>query len=67
MFSNLIATGDTQINSAFANEGGNIGSWEEDESNRKVLNESNVETIMAVKLNVGASQQVEAGLIEAAL
>lgn len=33
----LVAAGDTDVNAAFANEGGDVGGWEEDECNGQVL------------------------------
>lgn len=42
MLSDLIAACYSQIDSSFANKGGDIGSWEEYESKGKVLDESDV-------------------------
>lgn len=35
-FDNLVATGNTQVDSSLTNETGNVGCWEEDQSYRKV-------------------------------
>lgn len=62
-----IATSDAEIDSALSDECGNVGSGEEDEGQRKVLDQGNVEAVMAVELDVGAGEELNAGLIETAL
>jgi hypothetical protein len=62
-----IATSDAEIDSALTNECGNVGSREEDKRERKVLDQGNVEAVVAVELDVGAGEELNAGLIEAAL
>jgi hypothetical protein len=52
MFSHLVAASYTQVDAAFANKGGNIGSGEEDECKRQVLDEGDVESRVAVELDV---------------
>lgn len=63
----LVAAGDSEVNAAFADEGGDVGGGEEDEREREVLDERNVEARVAVELDVGAVEEVEADLVEAAL
>lgn len=67
MLFDLVATGDSEVNTALADEGGDVGGREEDEREGKVLDERNVEARVAVELNVGAVEEVEADLVEAAL
>ena len=67
MFRNLVAAGYAKIDAAFADKGGDIGSGEEDEGNVVVFDEGNVEAGFTAELNVRASQEVEGGLLEAAL
>ena len=43
MFFNLVAAGDSKVDAAFTDEGGNVGGGEEDEREREVLDERNVE------------------------
>lgn len=62
-----IAASDAEIDSALADECGNVGSGEEDEGERKVLDQGNVEAVVAVELDVGAGEELNACLIEAAL
>ncbi|KAI6759145.1 hypothetical protein HG531_013906 [Fusarium graminearum] len=46
---------------------GNIGSWEENESNWEVLYESDIEAVLAAELDVGALEEVECSSIESTL
>jgi len=41
---NLVVARDTKVDAALANKGGNIGGWEEDEGDREVLDEGDVES-----------------------
>lgn len=63
----LVAACDTQIDATLANEGGDVGSRQEDESEREVLDERNVKARVAVELDVGAVEEVEADLVKTAL
>lgn len=67
MLSDLVAAGDTDINATLADESGDIGSGQEDQGNRKVLDESNIEAGFAAELNVSAGEKVEGCLLETAL
>jgi len=62
-----IATSDAEIDSTLADECGNVGSREEDQGEREVLNQSDVEAVVTVELDVGAGEQLNACLIKAAL
>ena len=64
---NLVPSGDTEVASALANKGGNVGSGEEDQGDREVLDEGNVEAVLAAELDVGALEEVKCGSIEPAL
>ena len=67
MLGDDIAASDAEIDSALADECGNVGSREEDQGERKVLDQGDVEAVVAVELDVGAGEELNAGLIEAAL
>lgn len=64
---NLVIASDAEVDTALADEGGDIGGGKEDEGDRKVLDERNVEAVLASKLDVGALKEVQAGLQQAAL
>jgi hypothetical protein len=53
MFFDLIPARNAQIDAALADKGGNIGGGEEYEGNGKVLDESDVETVLSSELDVG--------------
>ena len=53
MFLYLIPASDTDIDTALSDESRDIGCGEEDQSDREVLDESDVEAVLAAKLNVG--------------
>jgi hypothetical protein len=67
MFGHLVAASYAQIDTAFSDKGGNIGSRKEDERKWQVLDEGDVEPRVAVELNIRAVEKVEAGLVETAL
>lgn len=67
MLLDLVAACDTQIDAALTNEGGNIGGGQEYEREREVLDKRNVKARVAVELDVGAVEEVEADLVETAL
>ena len=67
MLGDLVATGNTEIDAAFAYEGWDIGGGEEDKSDRMVLYKRNVQTRVAVELDVRAGEEVEASLVETSL
>lgn len=67
MLRHLIAPGYAQIDAAFSDERGDVSGGEEDEGKRKVLDECNVEAGVAMELDVGAVEEVKAGLVETAL
>lgn len=52
MLTDLVTTGDAQIDTAFADEGGDIGGGEEYQCDVVILDESDVETGVAVELDV---------------
>jgi hypothetical protein len=66
MFRDLVTTGYTQGHAALANEGGNVRGGEEDERNGEVLDQRYVEPVFALELDVGAFEEIESGLEEAA-
>jgi hypothetical protein len=52
MLLNLVTAGDSQIDTALSDEGGDVGGGEEDQRKRVVLDEGNVKARVAVKLDV---------------
>ena len=52
MLFDLVATGDSEVNTALADEGGDVGGREEDEREGKVLDERNVQARVPVELDV---------------
>lgn len=67
MLSDLVAAGNTQVNTALADEGGDVGSRQEDQGDGQVLDQRDVETGFAAELDVAASEQVESSLLETTL
>ena len=63
----LVTTGDAQIDTALRDEGGDVSGREEDQGDGEVLDEGDVQAAVSVELDVGALQQFDAGLVEAAL
>jgi hypothetical protein len=57
----LVPSGDAQVDSAFTDKGGDIGSGEEDKGNWEVLDESDVEAVLATELDIGTLKEVECG------
>jgi len=56
MLGYLIATSYAQVYATFANECGDVCCGKEDEGDLVVLDKRNVEAIVAVELDVGATQ-----------
>ena len=52
MLSHLIFPRDAQVYSPLAYEGGDVGCGEEDECQRQVLNQGDVQPAVAVKLDI---------------
>ena len=67
MFGDLISACYTEIDSAFTDKGGDIGSGEEDEGYGVIFDEGDVEAGFAAELNIGTSEKVESGLLETSL
>lgn len=65
--SDHVLASDTEVDVTLTNEFGDIASGEEDEGDGEVLDEGNVETVLAVELNVGALEEGETSAVEAAL
>lgn len=63
----LVPASDAEIDTALANKGRDIGGGEEDQGNWEVLDESNVETVLAAELDVGTLEEVECSGIESSL
>lgn len=67
MLFDLVTACDTQVDAAFADEGGDVGRGQEDKREREVLDQRDIEARVAVELDVGAVEEVEADLVETAL
>jgi hypothetical protein len=67
MLCDLISSRYAQIHSTFADKCGDVCCWEEDESEREVLHQSNVKAIVAVELDVGAMEKIKTWLVKPAL
>lgn len=67
VLSDLVAACDSDVDAAFTDEGGDVGSREEDKGDGEVLDEGYVETGFAAELYVTAGEEVEGCLLEAAL
>lgn len=67
MFSDLIPAGYTEVDSAFTNEGRDIGGGEKDKGYGVVFYEGDVEASFAAELYVGAGEEIERGLLETSL
>lgn len=67
MFSDLIPAGYTEVDSAFTNEGRDIGSREEDEGYGVVLDEGDIEAGFTAEFYIGTGEEVESGLLETSL
>ena len=67
MFGNLISAGYTEVDSAFANKGRDIGGREEYEGYGVIFDESNVKAGFAAELYVGAGEEIKSGLLETSL
>ena len=60
----LVSACDAEVDAAFADEGGDVGRGEEDESDGVVLDEGEVEARFAFELYVGTGEEVEGCLLE---
>jgi hypothetical protein len=67
MLSDLVTPCYAKIDTTFADKGGYIRCREEYQGEGKVLDECNVQSRVAMELDIGAMEEVEAGLVEAAL
>jgi hypothetical protein len=67
MFGDSISSSDTYRDTTFADEGGDVGGGEEDESDRKVLDEGDVETVLTAELDISAFEEIERRLQKSAL
>lgn len=67
VFLHLVVACDAQVDLALAYKGGNVGGGEEDEGDGEVLDKGDVEAVLTAELDVGALEEVEGGLLEAAL
>jgi hypothetical protein len=67
MLLDLVPSGDTNVATALADKGGNIGSGEENQGDGEVLDEGDIETVLAAELDIGALEEVKCGSIEPTL
>lgn len=57
----LVVAGDADVDAALADEGGDVGGREEDESDGEVLDQGDVEPVFPLELDIGALEEVQAG------
>ena len=67
MFCDLVSSGDTEVYAALADESWDVGGWEEDQCDVQVLDEGDVEAVLAAELDVTAGEELESGLLQTAL
>ena len=67
MFGDLIPAGYTEVDSAFADKGGDVGGGEKDEGYRVVFDKGDVEPGIPAKLYVGAGEKVKGRLLKTSL
>ena len=67
MLGDLVATGDTKVDTALAHKGRDVGGRQEDQGDRKILDQGDVEAGLAAELDVAAGEEVKGGLLQAAL
>lgn len=66
MFFDLIPSRDSQIDPPFTDKSGDVSRGQEDECDGVVFDEGDVEAGRAAELDIGAGEEVEGGLLEAA-
>lgn len=67
MLGDLVTAGDTDVDAALADEGGDVGGGQEDQGDREILDEGDIKAGFATELDVRAGEEVEGSLLEAAL
>lgn len=67
VLADLVPSRDSEVDAALPDKGRDIGGREEDEGNGEVLDEGEVEAVLASELDIGALEEIERGLIEASL
>lgn len=67
MFGDLIPAGYAKVDSAFANEGGDVRRREEDEGYGVIGDKGNIEAGFATEFDVGAGEEIEGGLLKTSL
>ena len=67
MLLHLVPARDAEVDLALADEGGDVGGREEDEGQGEVLDEGDVEAVLAAELDVGTLKEVERRLVQPAL
>lgn len=63
----LIPARYAEVDAALADKGRDVGGGQEDEGNGEVLDEGDVEAVLAAELDVGTLEQVQRGLVQPAL
>lgn len=67
VFCDFIAACDTQVDAAVADERGDIRCREENQRNGQVLDQSDIETVLAAELDIAACEEVQRGWLKTAL
>jgi hypothetical protein len=64
---NLVTTGNTEVDAAFADESWDVGGGQEDQRDGQVLDEGDIEAGFAAELDITAGEEIEGGLLQTAL
>ena len=56
MFADLVTASDAKVYSALANKGRDVGSGKEDKSDRVVLDQGDVKSVVSSELDVGSGE-----------
>lgn len=67
VFADLVTSRNTEIDASFTHEGWDVGCRQEDECDGEVFDEGDVKAGFAAELDVGAGEEVQGCLLEAAL
>lgn len=67
MLGNLVSSSDTKIDFTFPHERRNICSGKEDQGQGQVLDQRNVQPVVAVELDIGSREEVESRGVQSSL
>jgi hypothetical protein len=61
----LVAAGDTEIDAALSNKRRDVSGGKEDEGDREVLDQGDIEAVLTAELDIAAGKEVEGRLLKA--